>query len=632
MLETFREHSKGWLAKLILALITVPFALWGIDSYLQQAGSGVAVAKVDGKSITVQEYGNAMQELRNQMQAAGKVDPALLEDPEVKQSVLDKLVLSQLLNAEVRKSNFALSDESLGKFILTLPEFQKDGKFSQELYDEILAQNHLSPIQFEGRMRGDLLVQQARDGVAAAAFVPHALFDGVMQVEHQQRTVSVADIKADAFRSQAKVDAAQVKDYYEKHKDKFRMPEQVRIEYLMFSANNLIAGMQVSDEEARKYYTENAAQFQGQEQRRASHILIGFGGKNDAAAKQAAHDKAQAVLAEVKKNPAKFDALAKQYSQDPGSAQNGGDLGVFGRGTMVKPFEDAVFGMAPGAVSDLVESEFGYHIIKLTEIQGQGQSYDEVKGNIRAELMYQKSLAKFAEQAESFSNIVYEQSDSLQPAAKAFGLQVQTSQWMSRADAMKFFKSDKLVNAIFSDEVLKDKRNTEAVEAAPNTLLSARVVEYKPSAARSLEEVSAALEGFLQHEQAVALAIKQGKDVVAALRQGKDAGALEWIPEVVIDRKNAQGLSDAIMKQAFRIDTGALPAFGGVENNGAGYSVIRISRVDGSVPSDPDEKNLLQHEMQTALAEEYTAAYLGTLKNKADITINKQLLGNNPQQ
>jgi peptidyl-prolyl cis-trans isomerase D len=631
MLDTFREHSKGWLAKAILALIAVTFAVFGIDTYLQNAGSGAAIAKVDGKDVTVQEFSNAMQDLRNQMQASGKVDPALLEDPEVRQSVLDKLVTSRLMSAEVRERNFALSDESLSKFIIGLPEFQKDGKFSQELYDDILKQNNLSPSQFEARMRADLLVQQARDGVAAAAFVPTSLFDRVMQVEHQQREVSIADIRAEEFLKETKVDAAQVKDYYEKNKEKFRIPEQVKIEYVMYSANNLIPGIQVTDEEAQKYYSENAAQFQGQEQRRASHILIGFGGKSDAASKQAARDKAMSVLAEVKKDPSKFEALAKQHSQDPGSAQNGGDLGLFGRGMMVKPFEEAVFNMAPGSVSDLVESEFGFHIIKLTEIQGSGQPFEEVKTNIRAELIYQKALAQFAEKAEAFSNVVYEQSDSLQPAAKEFGLQVQASQWMSRADAMKFFKSDKLVNAIFSNEVMKDKRNTEAVEVAPNTLLAARVIEHKPSASRSLAEISTALEEFLKHEQAVAMAIKKGKEMVAALRQNKGAAGLEWIPEVVIDRKNAQGLNDAVMKQAFRTDVSALPAFDGVENPGVGYTLIRVSRVDSAAPTDNDEKSLLRSEMEDALAEEYTAAYLGSLKAKADITVNKQLLEVNKQ-
>lgn len=630
MLDTFREHSKGWLAKGILAFIAVTFAVFGIDTYLQNAGSGAAIAKVDGNSVTMQEFSNAMQDLRNQMQASGKVDPALLEDPEVRQMILDRLITTRLLSSEVRNHHFALSDDALSKLIISLPEFQQDGKFSQERYDEILKQNKMTPSQFESRMRAELQIQQVRDGVAAAAFVPGSLFDKVMQVEHQQRQVSITDINADAFLGQTKVDAKQVQEYYEKNKDKFRVPEQVKLEYVMFSSNNLIPAIQVTEDEIKKYYTDNAAQFQGEEQRRASHILIAFG-NGDAAAKKAAQEKAASVLAEVKKNPGKFEELAKQYSQDPGSAQNGGDLGLFGRGMMVKPFEDAVFAMAPGAVSDLVESEFGYHIIKLTEIQGSGQSFDEVKTNIRAELIYQKALAQFAEKAEGFSNMVYEQSDSLEPAAKEYGVQVQAGPFMSRADALKFFKSDKLVNAIFSNEVLKDKRNTEAVEVAPNTLLAARVVDYKPAASRSLEEIRPALENFLKHEQAVALAISKGKAALAALRKGENPTGLEWIPEVVIDRKNAQGLNDAVMKQAFRTDVSTLPAFDGIETPNVGFTLIKISQVDSAAPEDADERNLLRHEMEGALAEEYAAAYQAALKAKADIKINKSLLEVNRQ-
>jgi peptidyl-prolyl cis-trans isomerase D len=632
MLETFREHSKGWLAKFILALITVPFALWGIDSYLQGAGSNVALAKVGKQSITVQEYSNALQNVRNQMQAAGKVDPAMLEDPAVKQAVLDRLVSSKLMNAEVRESNFALSDESLSKHILNLPEFQADGKFSQERYDSILVQNNLSPTQFEGRMRGELLVQQAREGVAAAAFAPRSLVDGVMRVERQQREVSVAEIKAGSFLDQTKVDDAQVKEYYQKHKDKFRVPEQVRIEYVMLSANNLIPTMQVSDEEAKKYYNENASKFQGDEQRRASHILIGFGGKTDPASKKATLEKAQTVLAETKKDPRKFEELAKKYSQDPGSAEKGGDLGVFGRGMMVKPFEDAVFSMKPGAISDLVESEFGYHIIKLTEIKGQAQSYDDVKAQIRAELMYQKALAKFAEQAENFSNMVYEQSDSLQPVVKAFGIPAQTSQWMSREEATKFFKSDKLVSAIFSAEVLKDKRNTEAVEAAPNTLVSARVLEYKPAAARDFAEIAPVLKDYLKAEQAAAMAKEKGTKDLAELRRGKEVEGLNWIPPVVIARNNAQGLNDDVMKQVFKIDASTLPAYAGVDNKNIGYTLIRVSHVDSTIPEDDAERKVTQAEVQEALAAEYVSAYLGSLKSKTDITVNKQLLNAGSQQ
>lgn len=632
MLETFREHSKGWLAKLILAFITIPFALWGVDSYLKGAGSNVAVATVEGKGITVQEFGNAMQDMRNQLQASGKTDPALLEDPSIKHAVLNKLMLKRLMSAEVRRSNLSISDEQLSKFIMTLPEFQQDGKFSQELYDSILSQNKLTPSQFESRMRADLLAQLANESITASAVLPHAVADNILRTQHQQREVSVADINAKDFIEQTKVDAAQVKAFYDKNKAKFQAPEQVKIEFAILSANNFITGMTVSDDEVKQYYNENAAKFQGDEQRRASHILISFGGKVDEAGKKAARDKAQSILAEIKKDPKQFAALAKKYSQDPGSAEKGGDLGLFGRGMMVKPFEEAVFSMSPGAVSDLVESEFGYHIIQLTEIKGQGQSLDEVKANIRAELLYQKALAKFAEQAETFSNMVYEQSDSLQPVVKAFGIKTQTSDWMTREDALKFFKnSDKLVNAIFSNEVLKEKRNTEAVEAAANTLVSARVLEYKPAAARSLAEITPTLETYLKHEQAMELARKKAAEVLAALKQGKEISELNWIPPVVIDRKNAQGLSDEVMRKAFKIDTEKLPAYEQVEKKNVGYSLVKVTRVESNLPSDDAEKKLMAAEVESALSQEYLAAYFASLKAKADITINEKLLNTNAQ-
>jgi peptidyl-prolyl cis-trans isomerase D len=298
---------------------------------------------------------------------------------------------------------------------------------------------------------------------------------------------------------------------------------------------------------------------------------------------------------------------------------------------MVKPFEDSVFSLAPGAISDLVESEFGYHIIQLTEIKGQGKSFDEAKANIRGELLYQKALAKFAEQAESFSNLVYEQSDSLQPAVKTFGLQTQKSDWMSREDATKFFKNDKLVNAIFSSEAIQDKRNTEAVEAAPNTLVSARVLEHKAAAARTFAEVRPALETYLKHEQAMALASKKSIELLTELRQGKDVAGLNWIPPVTIGRKNAQGLSDEVMGKAFGIDAGKTPAFDVVEKKNVGYTLIKISKVDSAVPESEADKKPLIDEVRAALSQEYLAAYISGLKAKVNISVNRQLLNSNPQ-
>ena len=627
MLEAIRKHTTGWLAKLILALITIPFALFGIDSYLNQAGSNVAVAKVNGDKISIQEYGNAIESVRNRLQSEGqKVDAALLESPELKQSVLDGLITRRLVNEEIQRAHFKISDEQLSQHILSMPEFQQDGKFSEDIYQKTLAQNKLTASKFENDRRRELLAQQARDGLGMLVSIPKAVAEQTLKFAHQQRDVSVAEIKTAQFLTQVKVTPEQVKAYYDLHKDKFKVPEQVKMEFALLSAAGLVSQVSVTDAEVNHFYDENAARFQGNEQRHASHILIGFGANASAEEKAAAKDKAADILAQLRKNPKRFEELATKNSQDPGSATKGGDLGSFGRGAMVKPFEDAVFGMKVNQISDLVESEFGYHIIRLNGVTGQSTSFDSMKAQIKGELIFQKAQAKYAELADEFSNTVYEQSGSLKPAADKFGLQVQTSGWMSREDGAKFFKNDKLMSLVFSDEVLKDKRNTEAVEVSPNNLVSARVVDYKPSAPRSFDEVKGGIEAFLKLEQAEKLATEKGEAALAKLKAGDAGKDLEWIPTVTIDRKNAQGLTEGVMNQAFKIDTSKLPAYAGFMNGKTSYTIVQVSRVDNALAADEEAKKNAEAELQAAMAAEYISAYGKSLKAKSDIVVNRKLL------
>jgi len=626
MLDSIRSVAQGWVGKALLALITIPFALFGIDSYLSQAGNNVAVAKVNGSDISIQEYSNALQNLRNRLQSEGKVDQAELDNPQVKFMVLNQLINQQLLEKEIKNTNYAISDAQLATYITGMPMFQKDGKFSQELYDELLQQNKLTPKKFEASVRSDLLTQQAQEGIAKLGFISNARADNTLKLLKQKRLVTVSEIKTKDFIDQVKIEPAQVKAYYEQHKDKLRTPEQVKIEFLLLSASSLVPTIKVDDDDVKKFYNENASKFQGNEQRRASHILIGFGVSATSEQKQVAKAKAEALLATIKKNPKSFEELAIKNSQDPGSATKGGDLGSFGRGAMVKPFEDAAFGMKVGQVSDLVESEFGYHIIKLTEITGQSSDFESLKPQIKAELIFQKAQAAFTEKAESFSNTVYEQSESLLPAAKTFGGQVQTSDWSSREDVAKFFKNDKIVNAIFSSESVKDRRNTEAIEVSPNNLVSARVLDYKPSAPKSFDEVKAGIEGVLKLEAATKLAVAKGEAALKSLSQGKEVADLEWIPEVTVDRKTAAGLTQMAMTQIFKTDTGKLPAYSGLADSKQGYLLVKVISVDNSVTGDDEAVRNAKAELGAALADEYLAAYKQSLREKAKIKVNQKLL------
>lgn len=623
MLDAIRKHTQGWLAKAILAIITIPFALFGIDSYLNQAGGNVAVATVAGDKISVQEFSNSIENVRNRLQSEGqKVDAALLDSPELKQSVLDGLITRRLVNKEVQNAHFRISDDQLNQHILSMPEFQENGKFSEDLYQKTLQQNKLTAAKFESSIRSDMVTQQARDGVAKLAFAPQAIAEKALQFAFQQREVSTVDVKASDFISQVKVTPEQIKQYYEQHKDKFKVPEQVKLEFALLSAASLMGQVSVSDQEVKEFYDANAAKFQGDEQRQASHILIGFSGQD----KETAKAKALDILAQVKKNPKNFEELAIKYSQDTGSATKGGDLGSFGRGAMVKPFEDAVFGMKVNQISDLVESEFGYHIIKLNGVTGQATSFDQMKPQIKAELIFQKAQAKYAELSEDFSNMVYEQSASLEPVAKKYNLQLQTTPLMSRADGAKFFKNDKLMALVFSDEVLKEKRNSEAVEVSPNNLVSVRVVEYKPEAPRTFDEVKSAIEAVLKLEQAVKMATEKGEATLAKLKSGETKDALEWIPSVIVDRKNAQGLTNSVMNQVFKINTEKLPAYAGFMDENKSYVIVKVLSVSSQLGDDEDAKKTAVEEYQAALAAEYVSAYAASLRAKEDIKVNTSVL------
>lgn len=632
MLEALRKHTQGWMAKIILALIVVPFALFGIDSYLNQAGGQVAVAKVDGQKISLQEYSNSVENARNYMQSQGqKVDAALLESPAFKQSVLDSIITRRLVEGAIQDYRFKISDDQLSQHILGMPEFQSNGKFSEDTYNQLLSQNKLTPAKFEQSIRKDLAVQQVREGLSSLVFMPQKVAEQSLMSEFEQREVSVVDVKVLDFMNQVTVTPDQVQAYYNQHKTKFIAPAKVKLQFALLSAAGLVGSVSVTDEEVKQAYEENAAKYQGNEQRQASHILIGFNSSSSAAEKTAAKEKAESVLNQVKANPKNFEKLAIEFSQDTGSAGKGGDLGSFGRGAMVKPFEDAAFSMKVGDISDLVESEFGYHIIKLTAITGESSGFEAMKLQIKAELLFQKAQAKYAELADDFGNTVYEQSGSLDPVAKKFNVQLQNSPAMSKDEAAKFFKNDRLATLIFSDDVLKEKRNTEAVEVSPNNLVAARVIEYTPEAPRSYDEVKGGIESLLKAEAATKLAKQKGEAILADLKAGKAVNA-DWITPVTVDRRNAQGLTDSVMRNVFKVNTHTLPAYHGFNEVNQGYTIIKVIAVNQKLKDNPEVADRAYKAYQAALGAEMSHAYVASLKAKKDIQLNAKVLlsnGNN---
>lgn len=618
MLEIIRERAQGVIVKIILGLITIPFALWGVDSYIRGGDKVDIVAEVDGQNITKQEFSRTLKEQQERMRGAmgERYDPAMLDRPEVRQSVLDGLVQQRLLVTEANRVGFNLPDTLLASIIAEIPEFQQDGKFSQTRYESMIRAQDMTPAIFENRLRQNLVIQQLFEGLSHGVAVPHASEEMVARLAEQQREISQAMLTPEQYMIQLKVDPADVKTYYEKHREEFLVPEQARLDYVVLSADELQQQMLVSDEEIKKYFDEHSAQYNEPEQRRASHILI------------AERTQAEQILKEIKQNPAKFEDLAKQYSKDPGSAAKGGDLGFFARGAMVKPFEDAAFGMKGGEISGLVQSDFGFHIIKLTAIRhGEARAFDAVRGEIAQELKKQKAVKKFVELAETFSNTVYEQPESLNPVADALKLKIQSSPWISKKGTdMALLKHPKLLQAVFSEDALKLKRNTEAVEVAPNTLVAARVAEYKAASYKPFEELSTELAKRLLREQGNAMAVKQGKDALAGLQKGDAVADLKWGATILINRENASSMGKDALNRIFRADAGKLPAYTGIENPKGGYLLIKVSKVVEPGAIDPAKKKSYANQLRQALAQEYSSAYLASLKQKADISIKKEKL------
>lgn len=398
------------------------------------------------------------------------------------------------------------------------------------------------------------------------------------------------------------------------------MPERANVEYVVLSADFLLSQVTATDDEIKQYYDDHQSDFGTQEQRQAAHILIAVPKQASDAEKQAAKTKAEQILQQVKQSPSKFAALAKQYSQDPGSAANGGDLGMFGRGAMVKPFEDSVFSLKVGEVSDLVLSDFGYHIIKLIAVKpAKMQSLNEVKGMIAQRIKLQHAADKFAELAEKFNNTVYEQSDSLKPAAELAKVPVQRGVWLSKGQAPAGIWTDKVLQAVFSEDTLKNKRNTAAIEVAPNTLLAARVTEFKPASVRPLSEVAAGIRQKLEMQQAADLAMQQGTKLLEQLQRGEKAN-VTWKAAQTITRNQRSGIEPALVQAVFRADTGKLPAYVGVKGAN-GYLLARIDTVKESVSSDENKRIGYEQNIRQITGEELLTAYLADLRKHANITM-----------
>ena len=619
---------KKWIMYGLLVLIVPPFALFGIDTYFRDGVSAQVVATVEGYDISEQEFSQALRErqeaLRNM--SGGRIDQALLESPEQRAAVLENLVRQRVLVTQALRLGMTVTPEQLRAYISQAPVFEENGQFSRERYQQFLKDRNWTATTFENQLRRDLMLTQLNEAYAATSFVPRSVAERLLRITEQQREVSRAVIAPDKFLSSVKLEEGAAKKYYDEQQSEFRVPEQVRVEYVTLSADTLPPA-QVDAAAARKVYESNQRQFGVPEMREASHILIAADKAAGEGAKEKARALAQQIAGELKKDPSRFAELAKKHSQDPGSAAKGGDLGSFSRGSMVKAFDDAVFGMKPGEFSAPVESEYGYHIIRVTAVTpAQMRSFEQARPEIEKELAKQVAARSYAELAEKLNNVAFEQSESLKPAAELLRQAPRSSGWITRQRAEDAaLNHPKLLQAIFSEDVLTNKRNTEAVEVTPGTIVVARIAEHKPSAMQPFEAVKGAIEQKLTQTRASQLAAQEGRRQLDELKQGKDV-TVQWSAPQLVSRTDPKGMTEPQLRQVFKADVARLPAYTGVEAPGGGYMVLRITKVAEPPSADRAQQKTLGEGLAQMIGEEHFAAYLASLKQKTKVRINKDAI------
>ncbi|MBI4205978.1 MAG: SurA N-terminal domain-containing protein [Betaproteobacteria bacterium] len=622
-------HGNKRLIQIVLAIIILPFLFFGVDSYFRTSEVSVEVATVGGQRISQQEFNRALRDRQEAIQrlTGGRASPELLDSAELRFDVLESLIRKQLLLNRAYRSGMTISDQQLDKVIAELPVFQRDGKFSEQVAEQFMKSQGMKASTFRARLRDDLMLQHMDDAFGETSFAPRTVIDLLARISEQQREVSAFTIAPDKFTAQVKLDTDAAKKYYESNPGEFRVPEQVRVEYVTLTLDSLTSQIAIDPAEVRKYYDEHRGQFETKQERQASHILIAVESAASAEEKQKARARAEELYRQLKQKPDRFGELAKQYSQDPGSAANGGDLGYFGRGTMPKPFEDAAFGMKAGEISAPVETQYGFHIIRLAGIKGgQGRGFEEARSQIESELKRQRAGRKFAEVAEHFNNVAFEQSESLKPAAEIAKTAARQSGWMTREHAAdQLLNNPKLLQAVFSEDVLKNRRNSQVVEVAPGVLVTVRLLEHKPSTMQPFDEVREAVVKKLTLQRAAQLAAQDGRERLEKLKQGKDA-QVAWGAAQLVGRADAKGFSEVVLKQAFRADTGKLPAYTGLDNPSGGYTLIRVSRVVEPEKVEPERRKQVAEALRQLLGQEEMLAYIASLKQKGGVTIGKELL------
>lgn len=636
MFDFFRRHTRV-LQFLLLLLIVPSFVVFGIQGYDKFSEGKDEVAKVDGQAITRGEWDqahrNQIERLRTQMP---NVDVKLLDTPEVRQRVLDDLIRQRVLFAASRDLHLVPTDERLKRLFETDPQFANFRNADGTVRKELLAAQGMNSQQFAARLSQDMALNQVLAGVGGTALAPNAVARAAVDAFYQRRDVRVQTFAAKDYLAKVQASDADLQAYHDDpaHAARLLSPESVSFEYLVLDLPTVARGISVPEDDLRKYYTENATRYEQPQERRARHILIKAEAGASADAKAKAKARAEALLADVRKNPAGFADIARASSEDPGSAKQGGDLDWFGRGAMVKAFEDVAFALKKGEISGVVESDFGFHILQLEDLRGgDKRSFESVKSEIEAEVRKSLAQKRYAEVAEQFSNLV-EQEDTLQPVADKLKLTVQRAERFTRAfksEAGSVLANPKVVEAAFLTDNLRNKRNALAVEIGPNQLMSLRITEHLPARKQALAEVREQVKAAVLQAKAAKAARDEGAARLAQWKtQPAAAGTLP--AAVTLSRVKTQDLPRAVVEAVLKAKADALPAWVGVDLGDEGYAVAVIEKVLPADLADTGSLDKAREQYTQLWSQAESEAYYAALRKRYKAVVLDSAKGSSAEE
>lgn len=639
MLQTIRDRAQGWLAWIIVGLLIIPFALWGIQEYLGNDAE-VSVARVDGTDISQREFQNAYEQQRERVRAMLGADAKSLDEAKIKQGVLDGLIRNEVLRQATDTLALRVGNAQLAHEIQSIPDFQKDGQFSKQQFTELLRRQGLNAERFEALVKASLLSDQLNAAVTGTAITTRHELDEAIRLKNQQREIGYFIVPWQNFKQDVKVDDAAIVRHYEQNRERFVTPEQVSIEYLELSAQDLAKGIQPDEQALRKLYEELRANFSVGEQRRVSHILFTLPPNADDKTITAAKDKAEGALKRLRAGEP-FAKLAKEYSQDMATAQKGGDLGFVEPGMLDPLVEAALSAVKPGEPGELVQGSSGFHIVKVTELKpARVKTFDEVRAELEAEYRQRTAQQQFFEKAEPLANLVYENPDTLEIAARELGLKIRRSDLFSRAGDSGISADPKVVGAAFSADVLERGYNSEPIEIGANHLVVLRVKEHKPAAPRALADVKQEIGEELRTQAAQDRARALGETLQKRLSEGADPQALakehalQWVKTDFIGRADNAVAEPAVVDVAFALGKpqGAaaktVPVVGGKRLASGDYAVIAVFGVKDGSPAalESSARLALQRQLQRGRADSEYQGFVDKLKSQTKIVVYQDKL------